>query len=190
MIDAIYTANMRERVGGSFHEVAKGVLVALSRSLAWLLGLLLGLLLLFLALLLLLAQIGVRTSLGSFRLRLVGLFGLWLNLSGFSFLELAGRPDFFLDIFVGRLDCLLPIVCSLLLYFPVLVLPGRPEFFVTGNVALAFFAVHALGLLHPFLLLVAVCLIGATFQFNLDLLNHLLLFCRLGVLLDVGNFLL
>ena len=129
-------------MGGSFHEVAEGVLVAL-RGLAWLLGLLLGLLLLFLALLLLLAQIRVRTSLGPPRFRLVGVLELWFDLGGLFFLELAGRPDFFLGIFVGRLDCLLPIVCSLL-FFPALVVPGRPGFFVTGDVAFCFLTVHAL----------------------------------------------
>lgn len=77
---AFYTANMRERGGGSLHEVAEGVLVL--RCLAWLFGLLLGLLLLFLALFLLLAQLGVRTSFGFLGFRLVGLLCLGLDLGG------------------------------------------------------------------------------------------------------------
>lgn len=58
------------------------------------------------------------------------------------------------------------------------------------DAALDFLTVHALGLLHPFLFLVAVCLIGATFLFNFGLLSYLLLFCWFGVLLYVGDLLL
>lgn len=58
------------------------------------------------------------------------------------------------------------------------------------DAALGFLTVHTLGLLHPFLLLVAVCLIGATFLFNFGLFSHLLLFCWFGVLLYVGDLLL
>lgn len=185
MIDGYLYCEYEGKGCGSLHEVAEGVLITLG-SLGWLLGLLLGLLLLFLALLLLLAQLGVRTSFG-----LLGLLCLGLNLAGLLvlkwllFLELAGRPDFFLGIFVGRLDCLLPIVCSLLF-----LLPRRPEFLLAVDAALDFLAVHALGLLHPFFLLVAVRLIGATFLFKFGLLSHLFFFCWFGVLLDVGHLLL
>lgn len=75
---AIYTAYMRERGGGSLHEVAEGILVL--RCLAWLFGLLLGLFLLFLALFLLLAQLGVRTSFGLLGLCLISLLCLGLDL--------------------------------------------------------------------------------------------------------------
>lgn len=113
------------------------------------------------------------------------------------FFELARRPDFFLGIFVGRLDCRWPIVSCLpflLIAFSPLILSGRPGFLVTRDVALYFISIHALGLLHPFLLLVvlAISLVGAIFLFNFCLLQRLLFLYSLwlGVLLYVCNFLL